>query len=182
MADTQWPRYYVFEQRTEDAPYVHVGSVHASDSEMALLAARDIFARRPERTNMWVVRDIHIYAKTIEELRASIDEDDSGPDIETEALYQVFGKRSHKGASTLLGSVAAVNVSRALRAARETYGKESAFVWWIIPDAKVIRSRQEEKPALYESSPGKDYRHENHYPVRTMMMKLKNRKRSADDE
>lgn len=181
MADTQWPRYYVFEQRTEDAPFVHVGSVHASDGEMALLAARDIFARRPERTNMWVVLDRVIYAKTREELPVFAEEAVSSPEPGSEQLYQVFGKRSHKGASTLLGSVQAVDRAQALLAALKTFGEDHALVWWVIPDTEVVRSGMEEKPALYESSPGKDYRHENHYPVRTMMMQLRNRKKPGKD-
>lgn len=50
----------VFRQDTKNDPHVHVGEVHATDPEMALLLAKEQFARRDPCVNLWVaaLRDI----------------------------------------------------------------------------------------------------------------------------
>ena len=52
--------YAVFRQDTKNDPHVHVGEVHATDAEMALLLAKEQFARRDPCVNLWVaaLRDI----------------------------------------------------------------------------------------------------------------------------
>lgn len=62
MSDTQWDVYEVFHQSTRGEPHVHVGSVHASDGQMALLMAREQFARRLTCASLWVVRADHVIA------------------------------------------------------------------------------------------------------------------------
>ena len=49
--------------RTRD-PHVHVGDVHAPDAEMALLVAKENYARRDPCVNLWVVRADEIHATT----------------------------------------------------------------------------------------------------------------------
>ena len=49
------PVWEVFAQEKSGAPHVHVGNVHAADAELALLAARDVYARRGKPTSLWVV-------------------------------------------------------------------------------------------------------------------------------
>ena len=70
MTDTQWNRYQVFVQESEGKPHLDYGSVHAPDPELALLNARDVFARRPDCVSMWVVPVEAIYSNTAEELQA----------------------------------------------------------------------------------------------------------------
>ncbi len=53
--DTQWPLWEVFIQANSGIPHKHAGSVHASDKEMALTNARDLYTRRNEGTSIWVV-------------------------------------------------------------------------------------------------------------------------------
>lgn len=53
--DTQWPLWEVFTQADNGAPFEHAGSVHAPDPEMALQNARDVYTRRNEAVNLWVV-------------------------------------------------------------------------------------------------------------------------------
>ena len=45
----------VFIQSKSGLPHIHAGSVHASDIEMALQNARDIYTRRGEGTSIWGV-------------------------------------------------------------------------------------------------------------------------------
>lgn len=175
MSDTQWPRYYVFEQPEAGRPFIHAGSVHAPDGEMALLIARDVFGRRPERTAMWVARDIRIFSRTREELDAGVDPvEETGQAVQ---VFHVFAKRSHKGTFVQAAEIEAGSPEAALQAALDRAEVQGAAAWWVIADAALVHSTPDDRPALYESSPGKDFRHENHYPVRTMMMELKNRKR-----
>ncbi len=64
MIDTQWPRYMVFQKMDESKPFVHNGTVHAPDMEMALLNGRDVFGRRPFAVAMYVVGADAIFSKT----------------------------------------------------------------------------------------------------------------------
>lgn len=45
----------VFVQTKAGLPHKHAGSVHATDKEMALQNARDLYTRRNEGTSIWVV-------------------------------------------------------------------------------------------------------------------------------
>ena len=54
-SDTQWPIFEVFHQQARGEPHVYVGSVHATDAEMALMLAKEQYARRQACVNLWVV-------------------------------------------------------------------------------------------------------------------------------
>lgn len=51
----QFPQWEVFIQTKNGAPYEHAGSLHASDKNMALQNARDIYTRRQEGRSLWLV-------------------------------------------------------------------------------------------------------------------------------
>ena len=53
--NTQLDLWEVFIQGKPGNPFIHAGSVHASDKKMALQNARDIYTRRSEGTSIWVV-------------------------------------------------------------------------------------------------------------------------------
>jgi ring-1,2-phenylacetyl-CoA epoxidase subunit PaaB len=55
--------YEVFRRSGHKEPFEHCGSVIASDSEMALLMAKECFLRRREGQHLWVARrtDIHSF-------------------------------------------------------------------------------------------------------------------------
>lgn len=55
MTDTQWPVFEVFHQQARGEPHVYVGSIHAPDAEMALVLAKEQYARRQACVNLWVV-------------------------------------------------------------------------------------------------------------------------------
>jgi len=62
MPDTQWEIYEVFHQKARGEHHLHVGSVHAADAEMALVLAKEQYARRMACVNLWVVRAADIHA------------------------------------------------------------------------------------------------------------------------
>ncbi len=67
MTDTQGQVFEVFHQQTRGEPHVYVGSVHAPDAEMALLLAKEQFARRQACVNLWVVPASAITASAYED-------------------------------------------------------------------------------------------------------------------
>ena len=62
MTDTQGKVFEVFHQQARGEPHVYVGSVHAPDAEMALVLAKEQYARRMACVNLWVVRAADITA------------------------------------------------------------------------------------------------------------------------
>lgn len=62
MPDTQWDVYEVFHQRSRGEHHVHVGSVHAPNPQMALVLAKEQYARRMACVNLWVVKASDIRA------------------------------------------------------------------------------------------------------------------------
>lgn len=58
----QWELYEVFVRSRNGLDHIHVGSVHASDDDMAILNARDLYTRRMEGVSIWVVPSRHISA------------------------------------------------------------------------------------------------------------------------
>ncbi len=65
--DTQWITWEVFHQAKRGAAHIHVGSVHAPDAEMAILMAKEQFARRQACVNLWVVPTHAIHATAYED-------------------------------------------------------------------------------------------------------------------
>jgi ring-1,2-phenylacetyl-CoA epoxidase subunit PaaB len=65
--ESQLDLWEVFYQAKNGKPHEHAGSVHAADAEMALQNARDVFTRRGEAVNIWVVPSRHITASTPED-------------------------------------------------------------------------------------------------------------------
>ena len=66
--DSQGPLWEVFMQPGDAEPHAHVGSLHASDAEQALQNARDVYGRRGEGINIWVVPAGQITASTPEDM------------------------------------------------------------------------------------------------------------------
>jgi ring-1,2-phenylacetyl-CoA epoxidase subunit PaaB len=61
-AENQGDLWEVFIQSKAGQPFKHAGSVHAYDKEMAVENARDVYTRRNEGTNLWVVPSSEIIA------------------------------------------------------------------------------------------------------------------------
>jgi ring-1,2-phenylacetyl-CoA epoxidase subunit PaaB len=59
--------YEVFVRAKRGLNHVHVGSLHAPDSELALRHARDLYTRRNEGVSIWVVPSEAIMASSPDE-------------------------------------------------------------------------------------------------------------------
>ena len=58
----EWSLWEVFIRSKQGLDHKHVGSVHASDAEMAIENARDVYTRRMEGISIWVVESKNIHA------------------------------------------------------------------------------------------------------------------------
>ncbi len=58
----QHPTFEVFHQSKSGAHHVHVGCVHAPNAELALLLAKEQYARRGQTVNLWVVETSNVIA------------------------------------------------------------------------------------------------------------------------
>ena len=61
------PLYEVFIRSKNGLDHKHVGSLHASDAEMALTNARDVYTRRGEGVSIWGVKSTDIVASSPED-------------------------------------------------------------------------------------------------------------------
>jgi ring-1,2-phenylacetyl-CoA epoxidase subunit PaaB len=57
-----WPMWEVFIRQRRGMSHVHAGSLHAPDSETAVLNARDVYTRRQEGVSIWVVSSEAVHA------------------------------------------------------------------------------------------------------------------------
>lgn len=63
----QFQTYEVFHQGKSGAQHVHVGIVHAPNANMALLLAKEQYARRGQTVNIWVVNTRDVVAMATED-------------------------------------------------------------------------------------------------------------------
>ena len=169
----QWPKYEVFKQEREGGPFRNVGSVHAPDAELALLNARDVFARRPACHALWVVPAAAILARSTQEPCPAVL---SGP----VQPYAVCAKQSQRQTMTYvdyLGHVEAPSAAEALLLAPATFDAPEATVWWAFPEAAITRSDPADAPGL-EAATGKRFRLPNQYHTVFTMQKI----RRGDEE
>ncbi|HOU40189.1 MAG TPA: phenylacetic acid degradation protein [Promineifilum sp.] len=166
----QWPRYEVFKQERDGGPFRNVGSVHAPDAEMALLNARDVFARRPACRCLWVVPAAAIVATPIVVNAAGDAEPDdvSGP-LEP---YAVCGKSSERQAMTYVDYLGRVEARSAAEALRAAPALGAARIWWVFPERVISRSDPEDAPGL-EAATGKLFRMSNQYHTVVTMQKIR---------
>lgn len=62
-----WPLWEVFIRSKQGLDHKHVGSLHATDSQMAIENARDVYTRRMEGVSIWVVESKYITASNPDE-------------------------------------------------------------------------------------------------------------------
>ena len=172
MTDLQLPRYEVLLQVTGASKFVDAGSVHATDPEMALLNARDVFARRPECNAMWVVPVTAIYSRTAEELALQPLTSPAG--IASEETYYIFAKTKSIAAMSQLGSFTSTSCEAALaRAIREFSAGNSNLAWWVIPAGQIYHSQEEDYSSMYAPAFDKVFRMATDFHTHTAMRQLR---------
>lgn len=67
MSNSEWPLWEVFIRSKQGLQHRHVGSLHATDKQMAIENARDVYTRRSEGVSIWVVESKYIAASDPDE-------------------------------------------------------------------------------------------------------------------
>lgn len=62
-----WDTYQVFHQKKRGQQHQHVGIVHAPNEEMALVFAKEQYARRGETTNLWIVKTANVFSMSYDD-------------------------------------------------------------------------------------------------------------------
>ena len=62
-----WPLWEIFIRSKQGLDHKHVGSLHATDAQMAIENARDVYTRRQEGISIWVVESKYIHATNPDE-------------------------------------------------------------------------------------------------------------------
>jgi len=165
----------VFQQDAEGKPFVHNGTVHAPDIDMALLNARDVFARRPQAVAMWVVPADAIFTQTREEVEKFGSRE---VDIQTSRFqdFYVFAKFEQQEQCRLIGEVQAATSQSAINAAIEKYGDQDPLWWWVFPKSDVLTSRPQDIQPMFEPAREKTFKDQAEYPVVTMMREIRAKK------
>jgi ring-1,2-phenylacetyl-CoA epoxidase subunit PaaB len=173
MTDTQWPRFMVFQQEGEGKPFVHNGTVHAPDAELAMLNARDVFARRPEAVAMWVVPADVIFTQTREELAKALDEPvgTAGNPVD----FHVFAKFSEQAQCQQVGMVQAGSLKAAVRVAIGQFGERDPLWWWAFPASAVTKSAAGDAGSMFTAGRDRKFTDQAEYPVVTMMRDLRSK-------
>jgi len=174
MTDTQWPRYEVFMMEAPDDSPRYVGSVHAPDAEMALLNARDVFARRPSCAGLWVAPSKQVVFRTAAE--GFDGEQIAAPTGEEDLPYLVFRKRSHKGPLELSDRFLAAGPADALRFAESLHQDEPTVMWAVAPENAFVRSSAEERPSFFEPALSKTYKTHSEYKTEAQMLHIRRAK------
>lgn len=176
MIDTQFPRYQVFLQEKPGAPHKDVGSVHASDPEMALLNARDVFVRRPSCVSIWIVPADAIFSKTAEELKEWTPED-KGPEADMPGeVYCVFCKANPAGTQTFTGRVKASTPGQALQESIREYAETSKpFAWWVFPARVIVESTPQDIESMFDPAFDKHFRMATDFHTHTAMREIKSK-------
>ena len=66
--EENWETYEVFHQKKRGDQHIHVGIVHASSPDMALVLAKEQYARRRQTSNLWVVKTAQVYATSYDDV------------------------------------------------------------------------------------------------------------------
>ena len=182
MTDTQWRRFQVFLQEKQNQPHQDVGSVHAPDSEVALLNARDVFVRRPECASLWVVPAEAIYSWPVGDPGnpESGDQRSSGPEEllsgaqgEIEAYY-VFCKPKPAGTQTLVGRVEASSPREAVIEGIKRYTSNSApSAWGAFPARIALESDPDEASSLFAPALDKPFRMSKDFKTISIMREVR---------
>ena len=156
-----WPRWEAFVRQGGSLAHIHSESVHASDSETALLNARDAYLRRVEGVSLWVIPAAKITGW-------SSDGETAGKDIAPRppALWEVFVRHRRGLAHVHAGSLPATGPFEAIAKARAVYlTRDEGVSIWVAPAAAVHAVDPDEAAALFEPFSDKGYRYPTYYDI-----------------
>lgn len=145
----QWPQYEVFIKSRNGLEHKHSSSLHATDSQHALLLARDVYTRRQEGNSLWVVAasDVSQNGMVPAASRSEIPQ-------QFEVFLRLKPGLDHKH----IGSIDACDGAAALRSAEAAFGHYPAGSLWVLPSTAVLTSEAEWSEPFFDAMADKTYR------------------------
>jgi ring-1,2-phenylacetyl-CoA epoxidase subunit PaaB len=105
----QWQNFEVFHQTSRGAQHVHVGSIHAPNAELAIVFAKEQYARRMKCVNLWVVPTAAVTA-------TSYDDSDMFEPATDKSYREAFGYKNKHLIQKFIAEQNAQNPSTAVNA------------------------------------------------------------------
>lgn len=87
---SHWQTYEVFHQSKKGDRHIHVGSIHAPNEEMAVILAKEQFARRYKCVSIWVVKTSDVFTTDYDD--EDIFESNSGKIYREASGYKVMDR------------------------------------------------------------------------------------------
>ncbi len=134
----QFGTYEVFTQLKENKPFLHTGSVHAPNQEMAFLFAKEQFSRRQTCSGLFVADTRHVFVSPTTEGENSVYE--LVPDeVETDdhrENFEIFHLNKRGKQHEYIGSLEAASYEHALVLAKpEFINEKPVYNIWVIKNA-----------------------------------------------
>ncbi|QOI97515.1 MAG: phenylacetic acid degradation b [Flammeovirgaceae bacterium] len=154
----------VFVQAKEGKPFQHEGIVHAPDSELAFVLAKEAFTRRFTCVSLYVADTRHVYVSAMTDGNTSawdfinLIEQQPGDKVSYEIYCLLRRGKQHQHA----GTVQAANPAEAMSEARKLYGSKLVYNVWAIRTADIRFTSPEEKE-LWLTLPEKKFRDASDY-------------------
>lgn len=153
----------VFKQDTPKKPHQMVGSVHASDGEMALLQARTVFVRRPKAVSLWVAAVDDAFTVTLEGIETLGD----APDSDDNETWHLFRKTGQRRSMTFVDRVGAVKAGSAVDAIHQAIGSVSddktTWAWMAVPESVIYASEPDDVDSWFTPALDKKYKQQSQY-------------------
>jgi ring-1,2-phenylacetyl-CoA epoxidase subunit PaaB len=160
----QFGTFEVFVQPREGKAFQHEGIVHAPNSEMAYVLAKEAFTRRFACASLYVADTRHIYVSPMTE--GNINAYDLIPEIDGQTgqkePYEIYHLLKRGKQHIHAGRVNAVNPQEAMALAKNEFKGQSVFNIWAIKTADIRFTTPEEKD-LWITLPEKKFRDASDY-------------------
>jgi ring-1,2-phenylacetyl-CoA epoxidase subunit PaaB len=160
----QFGTFEVFVQAKEGNPFQHEGCVHAPNSEMAYILAKETFTRRFTCTSIYVVDTRDVFVSPTTEGTQSV------YDLITEARptgapkkFEIYHLAKRGKQHIHVGTVTAGSPAESMMLAKDIFGASKVvYNVWAIEQNKIRFTSEEEKD-LWNTLPEKKFREASDY-------------------
>ncbi|MBL7858791.1 MAG: phenylacetic acid degradation b [Cyclobacteriaceae bacterium] len=150
----------VFVQPKEGKPFQHEGSVHAPDTEMAFVLAKETFTRRFTCSSLYVVDTRDVYVSPITEGDRNVYEliHDAAANDHEKYTFEIYHLNKRGKQHTHAGTVSASSHEGAMAKAKQQFNSDKIIynIWSIRTD--TIRFTAAEEMDLWLTLPEKKFR------------------------
>jgi len=154
----QLPTYEVFVLLKEDSKYQHEGIVHAPDSEMAFIFAKEQYSRRMTCAGMWTIETPNVFVSEYSDNKVSIYDSVETSSSHGSERYKIFHMLKRGKQHKYAGTVQANNPKHALQVAKATFDiPKPVLNVWVALASNFYESTEEDKE-IWNTLPEKTFR------------------------